>query len=115
MTISQAYLGTATVSTTEYSLPNNSTTLTPIAVPGIYQLFLDLVNLTATESYRLRIKEKVQASGTQRVIQDVTLYGAQGSPVYVSPSLLLFNGWDVTLLKLTGTDRAIDFSIRKVA
>jgi hypothetical protein len=115
MAITQAYVGSATIGTTEYSLPNASTTLTPIAVSGIYQLFLDFNALTATESYRLRINEKTQAGSTQRVVQDITISGVQSEPVYVTPSLLLMHGWDMTLQKLSGTDRAIEFSIRKVA
>jgi hypothetical protein len=115
MAITQAYGGSATIGTTEFSLPNGTTTLASIAVAGIYQLFLDLSTLTATESYKLQIKEKVQAAGTQRLVQDITISGVQAEPVYVTPSLLLMNGWDMTLTKLGGTDRAIEFSIRKVA
>jgi len=35
--------------------------------------------------------------------------------VFVTPSLLLIHGWDMTLLKVAGTDRAIDWSIRAVS
>lgn len=115
MALSQPYVGSATIGTTEYSLPAGSTTLSNINVGGIYQLFLDLNALTATDSYKLKIKEAVQAAGTQRVIQDVTISGVQSEPVYVSPSLLLLHGWDMTLTKLAGTDRAIEYSIRQVA
>lgn len=115
MALSQAYVGSATIGTTEYSLPAGSTTLSAITTDGIYQLFLDLSALTATESYKLQIKEKVQAASTQRVIQEVTISGVQSEPVYVSPSLLLLHGWDMTLTKLAGTDRAIEYSIRQVA
>lgn len=115
MAITQTYVGSATIGTTEYSLPAGSTILGSIATAGIYQLFLDLSTLTATESYSLKIKEKVQAAGTQRIIQDVTISGVQSEPIYVSPSLLLMHGWDMTLTKLQGTDRAIEYSIRQVA
>ena len=115
MAISQPYVGAASIGTTEFSLPNGSTTLTAITTPGIYQLMLDLSTLTLTESYRLRIKEKVQTSSTQRVLQDLILYGVQGQPVYVSPSLILMNGWDITLTLVSGTSRSIEYSIRLVA
>lgn len=115
MAITQAYNGSATIGAAEFSLPNGGTVLTPIATPGIYQLFLDLSTLTATESYRLQIKEKVQAASVQRLVQDVILSGSQAEPVYVTPSLILFHGWDMTLTKIGGTDRAIAYSIRLVA
>lgn len=115
MALAAAYEDSASISTTEYSLPNDGTTLTPITVDGVYQLFLDLSALTATEQYRLRFYERVQAAGTTRVFHEVTFSGAQGEPVYVSPSFLLLHGWDITLQKLQGTDRSIPWSIRQVA
>lgn len=120
MAITEAFSGSATIGTTQYDLPNNSTTVSAQTTDGIYQLFLDLSNLTATESYQLRIYEKVVASGspgsTQRVISDTTISGAQtAQPNYVTSALLLMHGWTFTLTKLQGTDRAISWSIRQVA
>ena len=120
MAITEAFSGSATISTTPYDLPSNSTTVSAQTADGIYQLFLDLSNLTATESYQLRIYEKVVSSGspgsTQRVISDTTISGAQtAQPVYVTSALLLMHGWTYTLTKLQGTDRAISWSIRQVA
>jgi uncharacterized protein YhhL (DUF1145 family) len=42
---------------------------------------------------------------------------AQGADaaIAVSPALVLMHGWDMSLLKTAGTDRAITWSIRKVA
>ena len=115
MAISEAYADSASIGSTEYSLPNDSTTPAAITDDGIYQLFLDLSALTATEQYRLKIKEKVQSGSTQRVIQAVDFSGVQDEPVYITPSMILLHGWDITLQKLQGTDRAIEWSIRKVA
>lgn len=117
MAISQAFYNTAAISTTEYDLPSNSTTLSSQTTSGIYQLFLDLTNLTSTEEYRLRIYEKIHSSGdTRRIIQEVIFSGAQSTePMYVTPALLLMNGWTFTLKKNQGTDRSISWSIRSVA
>lgn len=116
MAISEAFAGNPTVGTTEYDLPSASTTLSAQTTDGIYQLFIDLNALTSTEEYRLRIYEKVQSSGTQRVVQEVIFSGAQTTePVYVSASMLLLHGWTMTLKKNQGTDRAIPYSIRQVA
>jgi hypothetical protein len=115
MAISAAYENSATISTTEYSLPNNSTTLTPITADGIYQTFLDLSALTITETYELKIYEKVESAGTQRLVDKRSFVGALGVPHVVLPSMIFLHGWDVTLKKIAGTDRAIGWSIRQVA
>ena len=116
MAISEAFNGNPTVTNVEYDLPSASTSVSAQTTDGIYQLFLDLNALTSTEEYRLRIYEKVQSTGTQRVVQEVIFSGAQTTePVYVSASLLLLHGWTFTLKKNQGTDRAIPFSIRQVA
>lgn len=116
MAISEAFSGSASIGTTEYDLPNASTTLSSQTTDGIYQLFLDLNALTATEEYRLRVYEKCRSSSTQRVIQEVIFSGAQTTePVYVVPGLLLMHGWTITLKKNQGTDRTIEWSIRQVS
>jgi len=115
MAITEAFSGSATIGTTQYDLPSNSTTVSAQTTDGIYQLFLDLNALTATESYQLKIYEKVQSSGTQRLIDNMTISGVQTEPVYVTSALLLMHGWTYTLTKLQGTDRAIAWSIRQVA
>lgn len=113
MAITQAYTGTATIGTTEYSLVNNSTTLANSTDVGVYQVFIDLSNLASGDEYEIRIKEKVISTGTQRTIYLGVVDGAQGSP-FVTPTLVLMHGWDVTLDKILGTDRSISWSIRKV-
>jgi hypothetical protein len=115
MAITEAFNGSATIGTTEYDLPTATTTKSAQTADGIYQLFLDLNALTATESYQLKIYEKVQSGGTQRVIDDTTISGVQTEPVYATAALLLMHGWTFTLTKLQGTDRAISWSIRQVA
>lgn len=115
MAITAAYENTATISTIEYSLPNNSTTLTPITTDGVYQVFIDFSAITVTEVYDLKVYEKVTAAGTQKLVMTATIAGVQGQPAYVTPSLILMHGWDVTLKKISGTDRSISWSIRQVA
>jgi hypothetical protein len=114
MPISAAYENSATIGTTLYSLPNNSTTLTPITVDGVYQVFLDLAAMTVTEQYEITILEKVTAAGSQREIFQGVITGTT-APTWVSPSLILVHGWDVQVRKLAGTDRSIGWSIRQVA
>lgn len=118
MAISEAFSGSASISTTEYDLPSASTTLSAQTTDGIYQLFLDLSALTATESYRLRIYEKTRSASTQYLVEDITISGVQSEPVYVTPALLLMHGWTMTLTRVvtaSGADRTIEWSIRSVA
>jgi len=107
--------GTSTIGTAEFSLPAGSTTLTPQTTAGVYQLFLDLSNMTATEAYQITIYEKVKSAGTQRVAYQTTVYGVKTNTAWASPALALINGWDMTVKKLQGTDRSFDYSIRKAA
>jgi len=115
MAISQPYSGTFTVSTTELSLISGTSTLQSNATAGIYEVMIDLNALASGDSFTLSFKEMTKPAGTQHVIDAVVFAGAQANPVYVAPSMLLINGWDVTLIKNQGTDRAIDYSIRQVA
>jgi hypothetical protein len=112
MALTQTHSGSASIGATEYDLPSNSTTLSAQTTAGIYQLFLDLANLTATERYRLRIYERTRAGDPQRVVEEVIITGAQTEPIYVTPALALMHGWTYTLQRLQGTDRAIGWSIR---
>lgn len=114
MPITQLYTNTATISTTEYSLVNNSTTLASDTTAGVYQVFIDFSAMVAGDEYLIQIKEKVTSAGTQRTIYSSNLEGVQSSP-FVTPTLILMNGWDVTVDLITGTARSISWSIRQVA
>lgn len=107
--------GTATVGTTEFSVANGSTTLATKTDAGVFQLALDFSAMTATESYQITIYEKVASTGAKAVVHQATLNGVQASPAWMGPALSLLNGWDMTVKKLLGTDRSIDFSIRKAS
>lgn len=115
MAIAEYKTGTATISTTEYSLVTPGTTLASDTTDGVFQVFIDFSALTATEEYLVVVKEKATSAGTQRTIFSASVVGVQGSPIWVSPSLILMHGWDVTVDKIAGTDRSISWSIRQVA
>ena len=116
MAISEAYVDTGTsVSTTEYDLPSDSTSLGAVTTDGVYQCFLDLNALAAGDTFRFTVYEKVYGAATQRKVFSQTFYGAQVTPVWASPSLILLHGWTMSLIKVGGTDRSIAWSIRSVA
>lgn len=88
-------------------------TAAPETTAGAFQVFLDLNDLANAEDLEIRIKEEVQnSSATQRIVWYDRVFNAQGEEkVWVSPVLMLLNGWDVSL-KSNGTP-VIPWSIRK--
>lgn len=115
MAITEAYAGSAAISTTEYSAPNNAnySSGSPITDDGVYQVFLDTSDMVAGDQLQIRIYEKCRSTDTQRVIYESILTGTMAE-TWVSPSLILLHGWDVTLDALAGTI-TVNWSIRKVA
>jgi hypothetical protein len=115
MAISEAFSGSETVGTTEHSLTTDTSGPDVETSDGVFQVFLDLNALAAGDLFSFYVYEKVLTGSTQRLAYSATFTGTQGAPVWVSPSLILLHGWDATLKKIAGTDRNIDWSIRKVA
>lgn len=110
----EPYTGSATIGTTAFSLPNNSTTPANITTKATYQVFLDTSAMVGGDQFEIRVLEKTRTSGTQRRVMSAILTGGMADS-WQSPALMLGNGWDVTIQKLTGTDRAIEWSIRAYA
>jgi hypothetical protein len=115
MAISEPFSGTETIGTTEWSLTTDTSGPDAQTDDGIYQIFLDLNALAAGDVFELKVYEKVLSSGTQRLVYSARFADAQGQPNYVSPTLVLMHGWDFSLRRISGTDKSIDWSIRKVA
>ncbi len=113
MTISEAFTGTETVSVTEWSMTTDTSGPDAEASDGWFQGFVDFNALLAGDVYQFRVYEKVNSGGTQRTCFQTYIAGPQTLPVWVTPIFGLMQGWDMTLKKLAGTDRAIDWSIRK--
>jgi len=114
--ISEPYeLDGVTVGASELSIVSGTTSLQTITDDGVYQLWIDAGNMAKADEFKVRIYEKVEGTGgTKKVVAAWTLLGVQ-SEVFVTPTLILINGWDMTIQKIAGTDRAFDASIRKVA
>lgn len=111
----EAFTGTETVSTTEWSMINDSSTIATNSTAGIYQAFVDLNALAAGDVFEFKCYEKARTGDTQRVVFSASFANAQGDPIFASPSLVLGVGWDMTLKKISGTDRLIVWRISKVA
>lgn len=113
MAITEAYSGTATISTTEISLVSGTSTLQNVTTPAVIQLFVDTVNMVSGDEYLIQIKDKIISGGVQRSIYSAYIEGKQSSP-FVTPTLILYHGWDITMDLIAGTGRSISWSIRKV-
>jgi hypothetical protein len=83
---------------------------------GVYQLWVDDGGLMAKgDEFKIKLYEKVEGTGgTKKVFFQQTLSDVQ-SEIFVTPTFILINGWDMTITKIAGADRAFDASIRKIA
>lgn len=111
-----AFEGSETVSTTEHSLTTDSSGPDADTTVGVFQPFLDLNALAAGDTFRFAVYETVASGGgTQRRVYSAEFTGAQPSPIWAGPALILGVGWDMTLIKVAGTDRAIVWRIAQSA
>lgn len=102
-----------TVGTSELSIISGTTTLQTNATAGVFQLFVDAGTMAKGDEFRIRLYEKVEATGgTKKVFATYSLLGLQAE-VFVTPAFMLMNGWDMTIQKIAGTDRAFDATIRQ--
>lgn len=104
-----------TVTTTEHSLPADATysSGSPQTNAGTVQAFIDVANIAAGDEFRVRIYEKAGSGDTQRIAEEWFLTGAQPKPLFVTPAMMLSRGWDITIIKISGTDRSISWSVRR--
>jgi|SRR3990172_290918 len=104
----------ATISTTEYSLPADTTTGVPTSQTDdcIFSAIIGFQNMIAGDQYEIKLYE---SDGTaQGLIGTWVITGAQSMPKFSLPSHILGAGWDLTVKRLTGSDRTISWSLRKV-
>jgi hypothetical protein len=115
ITVEKWTLDNITVGTAAIGLVNGTTTIATDTTDGVYQLYVDdQGNMTKTEEYEIKILEKVHNGGTQKTVFRATIKGVQNE-VFVTPPLMLGNGFDFTIKKLAGTDRAFDARVSQVA
>ena len=114
MAIAELYSGTEAIGTTEHSLTTDTAGPDTDTTDGIFQLWLDLSDMVAGDELQIRVYEKCRSGDTQRIVYQSSLFGAQADPIWVSPSLILMHGWDMTLDAIAGTITCL-WSIRQVA
>ena len=104
-----------TISTTEYSLTNNSTSIATVTTSAIISIWLEVVNLIAGDEFALVLREKPVSGGTQRSVTIASLVGVQADPIFISAGYQVGVGWDVTLKRIAGADRAFSWTIRSIS
>lgn len=100
----------ATIGSTRHSLPNNSTTLTPQTTDRKLQVFIDAANVTHGDEFLLIVWDSANA-GSQMRLYEMPIRGERAFLMW-TPLITVGESWDVTLEKLSGTDRSIGWSIR---
>lgn len=112
MAITEAYTGSETIGTTEWSCTTDTAGPDADTNAGTYALVVDTSAVAAGSIFEARFYRKVRAADTQRMVWSSTFGAGAG---FVTPWLPGRHGWDFTLVKLTGTDAAMTWSIEKYA
>jgi hypothetical protein len=119
MAIGRYATASPTIGATEYSCAAASTSLPTKTDIGFYALTVDFNALAAGDEYLVQVYEMGVSGGTKRLLEAWPVFGPLGEPItfYPAPggSLLLGNGWDWTIKKIAGTDRAIPYTLWQVA
>lgn len=112
MAVSEAFAGTETITGTEWSLTTDTSGPDAETSDGVFETWIDLSAMARGDAYQIKAYEKVESAGTQRAVYSDMFFNQQTDPMTVLPPLMLMHGWDFTLKKIAGTDRAITWGIR---
>lgn len=101
----------ALISSTEYFLAADGVGASPQTADVYTQLVLDPLALSFGDEFVVRAYEKANA-GTMRQIYSDILRGERDT-FWASPLLIMGEGWEFSVQKVSGTDRSIPWSIRR--
>lgn len=107
-------MSAVTVSTTEISITGGTSTIQTKTDNGVFSLFVEVTNMAAGDVYEVALYEKVLSGGTARRVVLATLANAQSDGLFVMHGLHLAIGWDLTLKKISGTDRTFNACVRSI-
>jgi hypothetical protein len=104
----------ASIGTTEYSLPADTTTGVPTAQTDdcVLEVEVYIASMAAADSYQFKLYEKAGTS-TQGAEWTAYVTGANPGPHRFTVGVV-GDGWDFTAKKLAGTDRTVHWSLRKI-
>lgn len=81
---------------------------------GVFQFFVDCVNMARGDTIEIQLLEKAISSGTARIVYEATLSNVQDEPIWVSPAIVLMHGWTFQMKQTAGSVRNFDWSQRKI-
>jgi hypothetical protein len=112
MAIAEAYSGSQAITVGNFwSLVTDTAGVDTATADGVYQVFVDVSDMVAGDQVYIIFYEDVGGLSTQ--VAEFWLYGPQPTPIWVSPTFVFTDGWDVVAGTLVGTV-SIDWSIRAV-
>lgn len=100
------------ISTTIISLTGGTSSIQTRTAAGLFQVYVDNVNVAFGDVFNVILYEKPLVGGTQRSKVIGTLTGAEQDP-WVSEIYMLDAGWDFAMVKVSGTDRTFSGSVRQ--
>lgn len=101
------------ISTTEWSLTNDSSSIATNTNEGVFALRVDCADMIAGDQYEFFLREKARSGGTQRSQSIGIVTGKQSQP-FESLAYHVKRGWDFTAIKRTGVDLALLWNIREL-
>lgn len=105
---------TLTTSGTQTSVIGTEHTLTTQTNNKFYTAYIDLTNMTSTDTVEIRVSVIVKAAGSHVLYYLGTYSGAQSNPlVYIAP-LPSDISWRLTLKQTAGSARTYDWRIYEV-
>lgn len=104
----------ASITTSEYSMPAATTVGVPTSQTDTCQVqpFINVLAMAAGDEFLVQFYEKVLSSGSQRVMESWRLVYPKDK--LILPAFIVHNAWDLTIKKIAGTDRTVEWSLRKV-
>lgn len=107
------YDGSASITATELFLTTNTTVISAKTDVGPIQVLFDLTTLVAGDQFLFKTYEKCRTGDAQIVFDSRILSDKQAVPGSVPFAVQLEVGWDMSLQRLSATNRIIGWSIRK--
>jgi hypothetical protein len=109
-----AYTVSESVGTTEHSMTTDTAGPDTDTTDGVYQAFIRTpAAAVRADVFEWAVYETI--GGTQVKTGSAVLVGTGAETGWTGPALTLGVGWDMTLKKISGTDRTLVGHINKVA
>lgn len=98
---------------TEYGIVAGSTSLaTKTDQPAMVQAIIyDRGNMVKGDEFEIRVAEAAAVGATKRTLWTTRIFGAQICPT-VTDWIPARNGWEISVKKVSASDRAFDLSVR---